>query len=271
VAISDYKRLAQLQRFQFTREEFRGLRDFAENNGLVFFSTPFDIESAIFLDDLQPLFKISSGDNTFFPLIEAVADFQKPTLISTGLADLVLLDRIHQMWKEKSGGAELAFLHCVASYPVPLDEANLGAIATLRARYPDLTIGYSDHTVGIETAALAVAAGAKIIEKHFTLDKGLSEFRDHHLSADPVEMTLLVETVRRISRIVGSGAKEPQECERGAREALRRSLAASGDLAIGAEISPQDIQWLRPGTGVAVGDEESVLGKNCWCPFGGES
>jgi N,N'-diacetyllegionaminate synthase len=263
VSGSDAARLERLRKFQLSQEQFAALARQAQALGLVFFSTPFDLASASFLDSIQPLFKIASGDNNFYPLIETVAGFGKPMIVSTGLADVSLLTevrrRIHAIWGKTDPG--LAFLHCVASYPVPPDQANLGAIPALTRQFPDITIGYSDHTLGIEAAAMAVAAGARVIEKHFTLAKDYSDFRDHQLSADPADMKALVARIRAVSAMMGKGEKVPQDCEEGLRGAVRRSIAAGRDLPAGTVLSFSDLTWVRPGGGIAPGKEQEVLGK----------
>lgn len=265
VSSADVPRLERLRKFRLSFDEFARLARQAEELGLVFFSTPLDLESASFLNTIQPVFKIASGDNTFFPLIEAVAGFGKPLLISTGLADLALLERIRgdvrKVWSASGCDPGLAFLHCVSSYPVPADQVNLAAIATLREHFPDCVIGYSDHTLGIKAATYAVAAGARIIEKHFTLDKAYSDFRDHQLSADPQDMRQLVEAVREATLIMGDGRKVAQSCEEALRTAVRRSAAAARALPAGTTLTLADLMWVRPGTGVRVGEEGRLLGR----------
>lgn len=261
VSNADQDRLERMKRFQLTFSQFETLAHQAGTAGVLFFSTPLDLESAQFLNTLQPLFKISSGDNNFFPLIEAVADFGKPTIISTGLADLELLDSIHQLWVQHRHPAELAFLHCVACYPAPEDEANLAAIRVIIDHYADVTVGYSDHTLGNETALLAVAAGARIIEKHFTLDKKHSDFRDHKLSADPQDMQELVEAIRRVERILGRSEIALQPCEAEFKTSMRRSISIVRDLPANHELAIGDLSWVRPGSGIAAGRELDVLGR----------
>jgi sialic acid synthase SpsE len=260
ISRADVERIDRLRGFQLSFSQFEALARQADTAGVTFFSTPLDLESAHFLNTLQPLFKIASGDNTFLPLIETVASFSKPTLISTGLADLALLDRLHGLWRQQAVRTELAFLHCVSSYPVPLEQANLGTIQTLQKRYPELTIGYSDHTLGIEAATYAVAAGARIIEKHFTLDKQHSDFRDHQLSADATEMAELVDAIRHVDAMVGSGKKTAQPCEDELQVAARRSIAVKRGLPANYELVWPDLCWVRPGSGIAVGREKDVLG-----------
>jgi sialic acid synthase SpsE len=266
VARTDAARLERLKKFQFSYEQFARLAETARAAGVLFFSTPFDLESARFLDGIQPVFKIASGDNNFYPLLDEVASFGKPMIVSTGLADLADIrkvhDRIMQAWSRAGAAPGLALLHCIASYPAPPEQANLKAIAALKAAFPNTTIGYSDHVMGIQAAIASVAAGARVVEKHFTLDKNYSDFRDHQLSADPAEMRAMVEGIRKIDAMLGSGEKVPQECEGALAVAARRSIAAARDLVPGDTVSAQDLMWVRPGTGLPPGDEERLVGKS---------
>lgn len=262
VSVNDPERLARLRSFEFDYTQFQELGHLASQSGVIFFSTPFDVESARFLNTIQTVFKISSGDNTFFPLIDAIAGFGKPTIISTGLVDLSYLDFLHRRWAErKSGQAELAFLHCVSGYPVPDDQANLRAISALKGRFPETTIGYSDHTIGIEAALSSVALGAQIVEKHFTIDHNYSDFRDHKLSADPREMKTLVDRIRDTELLLGSGRKESQPLENATRMVVRRSICAARSLKRGTVLSLDDLTWLRPGEGIPAGNEFEVVGR----------
>jgi sialic acid synthase SpsE len=262
VSNHDEARLQRLNKFKLTFDQFRNLKRRAGELGLIFFSTPLDIESAFFLNEIQPIFKISSGDNNFYPLIKAIASFNKPTIISSGIADLDFIKNLVNYWHSVGGCDEnLAIMHCVSSYPAPQEQANLKAISTLKGTFPNLVIGYSDHTLGIRAAIFAVAAGARIIEKHFTLNKNQSDFRDHQLSADPGEMESLVLQVKEISELMGDGLKVLQPCEREMVQAMRRSIATARDLEAGDVITLEDIMWLRPGTGLPVGSENQVVGK----------
>lgn len=264
VSSVDAARLERLRRFQLSPEQFAQLAHEAAAVGVLFFSTPFDLQSALHLDKIQPVFKIASGDNNFFPLIETVAGFHKPMIVSTGFADLPLLERVRALitakWRSAGVDPGLAFLHCVASYPVPNGQENLAAIRTLKEHFPDCVIGYSDHTLGVRVAQFAVAAGARIIEKHFTLDKAYSDFRDHQLSADPVDMRRLVEAVREVEVMMGSGRKVAQESEAASESAVRRSIAAGREIPAGTTLKLADLTWVRPGTGVPPGQEAALLG-----------
>lgn len=259
VSRSDADRFARLRSFELTPAQFEELAGRARSRGLLFLSTPFDLQSADFLATIVDAFKISSGDNTFYPLLKRVAGFGKPVIVSTGLADVGEIRRAVDT--VRSGGArEVSVLHCVSSYPVPPEQANLRSIPFLASQL-DVPVGYSDHTTGIEASVLAVALGARILEKHFTLDHDYSAFRDHKLSADPGEMAELVRRVREAERLLGQAAKSAQPCEQSGLLAFRRSVVAVRDLPAGHRLTPEDLTWVRPGGGMAPGDEGSLLGR----------
>ncbi len=264
ISAGDEQRIRQLGRFQLSYEEFASLADLARNAGVRFLSTPFDLDSVDAIEPLVPAFKVASGDNDFVPLLRAIAATAKPVLLSCGMADLRRVRDaktvITDTWREQGVEGELALLHCVGGYPVPPEQVNLSAIRRLGEAFP-CTVGYSDHTLGIEAAVLSVAVGARIVEKHFTLDKNHSDFRDHQLSADPSEMTALVRRIREAETLLGSAEKTCQPCEANAATALRRSIAAGRDLKADTAIGWDDITWLRPAGGLAPGSEDAVVGR----------
>lgn len=264
VSSRNVQRYRQLKAFELTQSEFNRLSEIAAEEGLIFLSTPFDIDSVDYLDPIVPAFKIASGDNNFFPLLEKVAGTGKPVIISSGISDMATIRRaktfIEKKWKENGIVQDIAVLHCVSSYPVPAEEVNLSAVRTLKEALK-CTVGYSDHSLGIESAILSVALGSRIIEKHFTLDKNYSSFRDHQLSADPTEMKMLVEKVRNASVLLGSGRKEIQESEMNAVSSIRRSIAAKHDLATGKVLEFADIKWIREPGGLPPGHERKLVGK----------
>ena len=263
-------RFARLKSFELSGVQFERLREIATEVGVLFLSTPFDIASAQLLAPLVAAMKIASGDSTFFPLLEAVAQTAKPILLSTGMATLdeirAAKNTIERVWKERSITQEMAILHCVSSYPVPPEQANLAAISNLGKEF-GCTVGYSDHTMGNEAAAISVALGARIVEKHFTIDKHYSEFRDHQLSADPAELRELVDQIQRIVMLMGNGEKIPQPSEAAATKSLRRSIAARRDLAVGTIVVAEDLTWVRPASGLAPGNEHLVLGRRLLEPI----
>lgn len=263
VSAQETERIAQLERFRLTHEEFEKLSRVAQQEGVMFLSTPFDLDSVGFLDPLVPAFKIASGDNNFYPLIERVAETGKPILLSTGFMTLdeigEIVVYIRKVWQNRGITQELAALHCVVSYPAEPEAANLRALQGLRD--VGVTVGYSDHTIGIEAAVLSVALGARIIEKHFTLDKNHSDFRDHQLSADPADMAALVERVGHAIELLGSGHKELAGMERENLPRVRRSITASQPLSAGSLLRSEHLCWVRPGEGLPPGREEELLGK----------
>jgi len=280
VSTSQKDRIKQLKKFQLSCNEFKKLSKIAKKENVLFLSTPFDLDMVDFLNPLVPAFKISSGDNDFLPLIFTVAVKNKPIILSTGLSDLKQISKtkefIEDQWKYagvKDG--QLAILHCVTSYPVKPNEANLLAIKTLCDKFKGVTIGYSDHTLGIEAAALSVALGARIVEKHFTINKNHSDFHDHKISADPKEFKLLVEKIKettpakvsdlekdeRTRELLGNGKKCLQDGEKKIVDNVRRSITARHSLKKGTILEIEDLTGVRPGNGLSVGDTQELIGK----------
>ena len=256
-------RIQQLETFRLTYDEFEKLSKVAEHENIIFLSTPFDIESARFLEPIVPAFKISSGDNNFFPMIDVIIKMRKPIILSAGLTDLeeitLTKDFIMDGWSKSGVEQRMAILHCVTSYPTPLAEANLLFIRTLQEL--GVTVGYSDHTIGIEAAVISVALGARIIEKHFTIAKDYSDFHDHELSADPRELSELVRRTSEVNLMLGNGEKRLVECEKNTKEAVRRSIVAGDNLSQGTVLKLDQLSWVRPGGGISPGDEQKVVGK----------
>lgn len=263
VSVQHAERVEQLKRFQLGFEEFAQLKRTADREGVLFLSTPFDLDSIAFLDRIVPAFKIASGDNNFFPLLETVAATGKPVLMSTGMADedqvRASVSFLRKNWETMGIRQEIALLHCVASYPTPVEQANLLALKKLEGIGD--TLGYSDHTLGIDAAVLAVALGARVIEKHFTLDKNYSDFRDHSLSADPGEFAELADRIQETLAYLGKGDKRIMPSETGTLAAARRSISASMDLERGTIIEWEHLTWVRPGGGLEPGREDELLGK----------
>jgi len=229
VSSRETARLAQLARFRFSYDQFAALARTAARAGIAFLSTPFDIDSVAFLEPLVPAYKVASGDNDCFGLLEAIAATGKPILLSTGMLDLDGVARaksaIEAVWRAHGVAGSLVLMHCVVAYPTPAEHANLGAIRALASL--GVTVGYSDHTLGNDSAVLSVALGARVIEKHFTLDKNQSEFRDHKLSDDPAEFADLVRRVRDAEAMLGTGAKRVMPVEEPALIAARRTRSAN--------------------------------------------
>jgi len=264
VAADQSARIAQLGRYAFSRDQFTDLAAIARSAGVMFLSTPFAIEVVSWLDELVPAFKIASGDNNFRQLLAAVGATGKPILLSTGMADLAGIrsacQTIENSGQTGKARSDIVLLHCVSAYPTPPEQANLLAIATL-ARETGRVVGYSDHTLGIAAATLAIALGARVVEKHFTLSKTQSDFRDHALSADPAELATLVQQVRLAQDILGSGEKTPRPAEAATTAAARRSIVARTALPAGHTLTTADLDWLRPGGGLQPGQENLLVGR----------
>lgn len=239
-----------------------------ERLGIEFMSTPFDNESAEFLGSLgMSRIKISSAEITNFPFLAFLAGFNKPLILSTGMASLdEIVDAVDLIQAERKRhgflrplAEMLVVLHCTSNYPTRLADVNLRAIATMRDKL-NVPIGYSDHTQGITVAPAAVALGAVIIEKHFTLDR-LLPGPDHKASLEPDQFKEMVTRIREVETALGSGEKAPQASELPVRDLVRRSIVLARDMVEGECITENDISFLRPGTGLAPREIEKVIGK----------
>lgn len=262
----DEKRLEQMRGFELPREEIEVLCSLAREQGALVVATPLDIDSVGFLEPLVDGFKIASGDNDFLPLIERVADTGLPMIVSTGLAGpedvRAAKEAAEARWAANGTEQELAVLHCVTAYPVPPEAANLAEIETLAAALGgDCTIGYSDHTIGNDACVAAVAMGARILEKHFTLDHHFSEFRDHQLSAEPAELADLVRRAEAAAILRGPDRAAREEVEGPMEEPVRRSIVAAADLPAGHNIEAGDLTWMRPRDGLRPGEEATLVGR----------
>ena len=240
-------------------EQFEELKNYSKNIGLTFFSTPFDIESAEFLNQLEiPCFKIASSDLTNLPLITKIAKMQKPMIISSGLSTMnEINDAVNCCLFE--GNNQIALLHCVANYPAQPNEVNMNVINTLKKTF-GFPIGYSDNGESSLVDIVAVSMGANIIEKHFTLDKKMSG-PDHSFSIDPNGLKSLISQIHEIDQMKGDGIKIPQSSEIENRLAIRKSITAKRDLQQGEKIQEKDIMIKRPADGIEPKYLSSILGK----------
>jgi sialic acid synthase SpsE len=257
-------RYERTKRFQLSREQFQWLAAIAKSYGVEFFSTPFGLADVDFLDNLVSVFKISSGDLTYLELIRRVAAKGKPMILSTGLGTRQEIAAAVQAIKEVRPGieqsGELILMHCVSAYPTPPAEANLANIAWLRDTF-GLPAGYSDHTQGINACELAVAAGAVILEKHFTYRKENQAFHDHLLSADPADMTQLVQAVRQAEVYLGRRERGRGPSEEKMLLHMRRSIGAAVDIPAGQPVEREWLTYLRPAWGLFPDEMGHVVGR----------
>jgi N-acetylneuraminate synthase len=217
--------------------------------GIQFLSSPFDAPSADLLAALDvPVFKVPSGEITNLPFLARLARKGRPLILSTGMSTLGEVEEAVAVLRA-AGATQLTLLHCVTEYPAPYAEVNLRAMQTLRTAF-GLPVGYSDHTLGIEIAVAAVALGAEVIEKHFTLDRALPG-PDHAASLEPSELRQMVAAIRHVEVALGSGIKAPAPCEVPNISVARKSVVAARALPAGHQLAAEDLDVKRPGTGIA--------------------
>lgn len=238
-------------------EDFTKLADYCKVVKIQFLSTPFDLESIDFLEDLVPFWKIPSGEVTNYPYLIKIAKTHKPIVMSTGMCELSEIDAAVKLL-QKNGSGKIIVLHCNTQYPTPYEDVNLRAMETLRKRY-DVEVGYSDHTKGIEVPIAAVAMGAVVIEKHFTLDRNM-EGPDHKASLEPDELKEMVTSIRHIEKAIGSGRKEPTESERPNIAVARKSIVARRNIKEGEIFTEENLTTKRPGDGVSPMRWNEVIG-----------
>ncbi len=227
--------------------------------GIPFLSTPFDNDSVALLDRMGvSLFKVSSGDITNIPLLERVAATHKPIILSTGRSTLEEVGEA-VMALDRVGGAPPALLHCVSNYPAPFSDLNLRAMVTMRETFGTV-VGYSDHSAGIEAPIAAVALGARIIEKHLTLNR-FAPGPDHHASLEPMQFTAMVRAIRNIETALGDGEKKPAPCELEGRQRVRRGLAAREAIPRGVRLTEEMVAVLRPADGIPPKHLSGVIGR----------
>ena len=255
---NDESQLQMLRKLALSPADHQRLIDHCSQRAIGFLSTPFDDASAEMLAGLGvAAFKISSGDLTNLPLLKFVSGFGKPMIVSTGMGDLEEVeDAVAAMRSARAN--DITLLHCVTDYPADPADANLRAMATLAAAF-EVPVGYSDHTEGINVSLAAVALGATVIEKHFTLDRSLPG-PDQLASLEPAELADLVTGIRTVEQALGTGRKIPSEKELRNRIAARRSLVTTQDIAAGRLLQPGDLAVMRPGSGLAPKELERVIG-----------
>lgn len=248
-----------LKRLELSYEQFSDLKTYCDSQGILFLSTPFDEESVDFLFKLGvPFFKVPSGELTNSALLERMAGKKLPVILSTGMSGM---DDIAQALAvlDQHACRQVLLLQCVSHYPAAYRDVNLRAMQTIRERF-GLPVGLSDHSLGIEVPIAAAAIGARVVEKHFTLDKA-QPGPDHQASLDPSELKAMVSAIRNIELAMGDGVKRVAECEEDVRRVARRSLVAARDVHAGEMLQAKDICFKRPGTGMPPAALAGIIGK----------
>jgi N,N'-diacetyllegionaminate synthase len=253
--------LEMLKKLELSVENHHELVAYCKLKGIKFMSTPFDMESADFLHELGlDFFKVSSGDITNLPLLSKIAGFGKKVIFSTGMSTMEDIKAALKVIVSQGVSLDDIFvLHCNTEYPTPFADVNLRAMLTIE-RECGVKAGYSDHTLGIEVPIAAVAMGAKVIEKHFTLDKNMAG-PDHKASLDPAELKSMVLAIRNIEKALGSEVKQPSESERKNMVIARKSVHLLRALSEGEVVLQEDLEMLRPGDGISPMEMEKVIGK----------
>ncbi|QHS58234.1 N-acetylneuraminate synthase [Chitinophaga agri] len=250
-----------LQKLEISETQHYELQAYATERGIRFLSTGFDEESIDFLDTLGiDIFKVPSGEITNYPYLKYIASKGKPIILSTGMTTLGEIEQaVNVLIENGIAREEIRILHCNTEYPTPMQDVNLMAMHTIKTAF-GTGVGYSDHTTGIEIPIAAVALGAEIIEKHFTLDKEM-DGPDHKASLDPVELRQMVTAIRNVEQaIAGSGFKQPSPSEKKNMTVARKSIHLRVDISQGTVITEGDLLMIRPGDGISPFDMEKVVG-----------
>ncbi len=253
--------LEMVKKLELSFDDFIALKEYCDKLNIMFLSTPFDFESIDFLNDLGlEIFKIPSGEITNLPYLEKIGKLGKKVILSTGMADLgEIEDALDILISCGTKKENITVLHCNTEYPTPYEDVNLLAMLTIKEAFK-VKVGYSDHTLGIEVPIAAVALGASVIEKHFTLDKNM-EGPDHKASLEPHELKAMIDAIRNIEKALGNGIKKPSKSELKNKDIARKSIVAKREIKKGEIFTEDNITVKRPGTGISPMRWYEVLGK----------
>lgn len=248
-----------LKRLELSYSEFRELKQYCDNKNILFISTPDEFESADFLCELQDIFKIGSGELTNIPYLRHIGKMNKKVILSTGMGTLgdiekALITLINAGTKKEN----IVLLHATTMYPTPMNEVNLNAMLTIQKAF-NINVGYSDHTMGIEIPIAAVALGAKVIEKHYTLSRDM-EGPDHKASLEPHELKAMVQAIRNIEIALGDGEKLPQASEKENLKVVRKSIVANKKILQGDIFSESNLTVKRVGYGISSSRWDELIG-----------
>ena len=258
----DESQLEMIKKLELDAATHRILIDYCTKKNIRFLSPPFDLGSIDLLNELGlNIFKIPSGEITNLPYLRKIGALKKEIILSSGMADLgEIKDALAVLIGAGTKLKDITVLHCNTEYPTPIEDANLKAMLTIKAAFPGVNIGYSDHTLGIEIPVAAVAMGATIIEKHFTLDKNM-EGPDHKASLEPNELKAMVHAIRNVEKALGSGIKKPSHSELKNKPIARKSLLAAKSILKSEVFTQENLTVKRPGTGISPMRWDEVIGK----------
>jgi len=253
--------LDMIRRLELDENSHRRLFAYCHAKKIIFLSTPFDLESVDFLNDLGlEIFKIPSGEITNLPYLRKIGSLKKEIILSTGMADLGEIEEALDVLVSSGTSIDkITVLHCNTAYPTPMEDVNLKAMRTIAQAF-GVRVGYSDHTLGIEVPIAAVAMGASVIEKHFTLDKNM-EGPDHKASLEPAELKEMVKAIRNIEKALGDGIKKPTPSELKNKPIARKSIVAARNIQAGEVFTEENLAVKRPGVGISPMRWDEVIGK----------
>ena len=250
-----------IKELELSYDQFILLKEYSDKIGIEFLSTAFDIQSIRFLNEIGiKRFKIPSGEITNLPYLRAISEYQKPVIISTGMAEMLEIGEALKVFLNKGYSTQnISILHCTTEYPATPDEVNLKAMITILEEF-NTQVGYSDHTEGIDIAIAAVALGAKVIEKHLTLNRNFIG-PDHQASIEPKQLKAMIDSIRKIEKALGDGIKAPTKSEREIKKLVRKSIVANKNIKKGEQFTVENLIVKRPGTGISPMLWDKVIGK----------
>ncbi len=249
-----------VKKYELTKEEFTSLKKYCEKKKIIFLSTPFDLTSVNWLEELGvAAYKVGSGDMNNFPLLKTICSKRKAIFLSTGMANL---DEIKNSidFIRMNGVNDIILFQCTTNYPASFEELNLNVIETFKKIFPDLLLGFSDHSLGIEASIIALGKGVKVIEKHFTLDREMAG-PDHKASLNPNDLLAWVKAIKNAEKSLGKYTKEVSDAENEIAKVARKSIVSYVDLKEGDFLTENNIAVKRPGTGIPPSEFYNILGK----------
>ncbi len=257
----DETQLEMIKKLELSFDDYKDLKRYCEEKGIIFLSSPYDLESIDFLNEIGlEIFKIPSGEITNLPYLRKIGSLKKKVIMSTGMSDLKEIeDALNILVDTGTRKENITVLQCNTEYPTPFEDVNLLAMLTIKNAF-NVNVGYSDHTLGIEVPIAAVALGATVIEKHFTLDRNM-EGPDHRASIEPEELKAMIKAIRNIEKALGNGIKKPSPSERKNMSVARKSIVAVKDIKKGEIFTEENITVKRPCMGISPMKWDNVIGK----------
>jgi N,N'-diacetyllegionaminate synthase len=265
---SDETQLEMVKQLELDEAAHARLHHYCQDKDIRFLSAPFDLDSIDLLTRLGlEIFKIPSGEITNLPYLRKLGALKKRLILSTGMADLgEIKDALDVLEVAGSRIQNITVLHCSTEYPTPFEDVNLSAMLTIRSAFPGISVGYSDHTLGIEVPIAAVAMGATVIEKHFTLDRNLPG-PDHRASLEPLELAAMISAIRNVEKALGTGIKKPSAAELKNLPVARKSIVAAAPIEKGETFTELNVTAKRPGTGITPMRWDEIIGRKAAKPY----